>query len=240
MTQLIRVYLIPAGYISLVLNSGREMVQHFLLVFNALKYIVYLSVHWLPKPNHKMKKLLFITIALTISMLSTSAQSFKEDPNFVKQAPNAKGYMLDTVSASTLTIQQLYSNALSFLSNNFKDSRSVVESKDLELGEISFKGNMRAIMSINDTSRKGKITTHQEPVILFFKSKIYLKNNKFKIVINSLERTLSAILSLDIKLPVDVYNVGLQSNEDKTTSNMALSLIKELSVYLNKKPENDF
>ncbi|AMR32399.1 hypothetical protein A0256_13685 [Mucilaginibacter sp. PAMC 26640] len=179
-------------------------------------------------------------ILLFIVTSKLRAQSFKEDPNFVKQAPNAKGYMLDTVSASNLSKDQLYSNALSFLSNSFKDSRNVIESKDLELGEISFKGNIRGVFTVSDTSKNGKITSHQEPVILFFKSNVYLKNNKFKIVVSSLERTFSAILSTSIKLPVDINRIGIQYDEDRVASNLALKLIKDFSAFLNNKPENDF
>lgn len=186
-----------------------------------------------------MKKELLTLLLLFLATLSYS-QSFKEDPNFVKQAPNAKGYMLDTVSASALKKDQLYSNALAFLSNRFKDSRSIIESKDLDLGEISFKGNTQTTVSISDTTKKGKVSTYLETVKLFFKCKIYLKDQKFKIVLYSLEKPFTSLIASELKLPIDPFETVLMAKEHKAASDMALNVIKDLAASLNKKPENDF
>jgi len=185
-----------------------------------------------------MKKTLLTLI--TLLPLITFAQNFKDDPNYVKQAVNDKGYMLDTVGVSTLTKSQLFSNALSFLTNNFKDSRSVIESKDLELGEISFKGNTFKNIQVSDTSKKGKIANRWETVRLHFKCKIYLKDQKFKIVLNSLQKPFSEMIASDTLLPIDPYANGIFSNSDKAASELALDLIKNIAKYLNTKPENEF
>jgi hypothetical protein len=148
--------------------------------------------------------------------------------------------MLDTVASSTLTKQQLYSNALNYISNSSKDIRNVVEMKDVELGEISYKGNTFTNISVSDTTKKGKITSHYETIRLMFRCKIYLKDNKFKIVLNSLEKPFMAMLSGGITVPVDPYYKGPGAHEYKVASDLALSMIKQIAVELNKTPENEF
>jgi hypothetical protein len=187
-----------------------------------------------------MKHILFTALTI-LSVATVSAQSFKEDPNFVKQAPNAKGYMLDTVATSALSKTQLYSNTMAFIANYFKDSRNVIENKDLELGEITFKGNTFTNIAVSDTSKKGKITTHYETVRLFFKCKVYLKDQKFKIILQNLEKPAFAILATGVNLPVDPYEkIGMLANEQRAASGLALLVIKDLALALNKKPENEF
>lgn len=183
-----------------------------------------------------MKKKL-LTLLLIISSSIAFGQTFKEDPSFVKQAPNAKGYMLDTVAESKFTKQQLYSNAMAFLANNFKDSRSVVESKDLDLGEISFKGSTITSVIKSDTTKKGKITTSKWNVPLYFKCKIYVKDQKFKIILNSLDVAYMVGLS---GTPLDPFTTGTFSQESNAASEAALDLIKNLAASINKKPESDF
>jgi len=185
-----------------------------------------------------MKKQL-LTIIIALSSFGCLAQSFKEDPNFVKEAPNAKGYMLDTVAVSSLSKQQLYSNAMSFLTNSFKDSRSVIESKDLETGEISFSGNTGKSITVSDTTKKGKISSHLETVNLYFKCKVYLKDQKFKIIINSLEKPFTALMPGGPRLPIDIH-ASFQQNENEAAMDLAMGLIKSLAASLNRKPESDF
>ena len=183
-----------------------------------------------------MKKNL-LTLLLIISSGIAFGQTFKEDPSFVKQAPNAKGYMVDTIAESKFTKQQLYSNAMAFLTNNFKDIRSVVESKDLDLGEISFKGSAITSVMKSDTTKKGKISTSKWKIPVYFKCKIYVKDQKFKIVLNSLDVGMMVGLS---GAPLDPYSTGVFSQENIAASEAVLDLIKNIAVSINKKSESDF
>jgi hypothetical protein len=175
-----------------------------------------------------------ITITFLLTWIFSFGQTFKEDPTYLKQAPNAKGYMLDTVVVSNFDKKQLYSNALSYLSNTYKDSRFVIESQDLELGEIAFTGSAKAVSIHRDTTKKGKITTYQWPIVLNYKCKVYVKDQKYKIVMNNLELQKAPGLcstSVDVKL---------NDPDEKPASHLAVDILKDVATYMNRKPENDF
>jgi hypothetical protein len=185
-----------------------------------------------------MKIIFSMKYVLTVAFLLTCAlafgQTFKEDPTYLKQAPNAKGYMIDTVVISTYNKKQLFSNALSYLSNTYKDSRFVIESQDMELGEIAFTGSAKAFSIHRDTTKKGKITTHQWPIVLNYKCKVYVKDQKYKILMNNLELQKAPGLgstSLDVKL---------NDTDSSAASRLALDILKDVATYMNRKPDNDF
>ena len=173
-----------------------------------------------------------------LSPLGLFAQSFKVDENTKSTYQDKPAFLLDTVVLSKYSKTQLYSNALNFVSTSFKDSRYVIEAKDSELGEIAFRGNVPKEYIKIIEGKRGKKDSIPEVGRLFFKCKIYLKDQKFKIVLYSLETTMSSLLP-DIKFTVrDTESPDMQYNNVARIS--ALELIKEMSAFVNRKPENDF
>lgn len=173
-----------------------------------------------------------------LAPLGMMAQSFKVDENTKSTYQDKPAFMLDTVVISKYNKTQLYSNALNFVSTSFKDSRYVIENKDSELGEIAIRGNVPKEYIKVIEGKRGNKDSITEVSRLFFKCKIYLKDEKFKIVLYSLETTMSSLLP-DIKFTVrDTESPDMEYNNVARKS--ALDLIKEMSAFVNRKPENDF
>lgn len=189
-----------------------------------------------------MKLIITLYLSLCISSISM-AQQLKPDENTLSTFKDQPAHLLDTVVISGYSKQQLYSNALNFITSSFKDSRSVVEMKDADLGEIAFKGNVSKAILVSTDTKKGKKTiteNYETKLDLYFKCKIYCKDQKFKIVLSSLEYPISE-LAQDIKFTIRMPKSGDPISERNTgASELALSLIKEISSQINKKPENDF
>ncbi|SDG32123.1 protein of unknown function [Pedobacter terrae] len=167
-----------------------------------------------------MKKLTLFLIS--IPFLSFS-QTFKSDDSIESAYKDQPAHTLDTVVISSLTKQQLYSNTLNYLTTSFKDSRSVVEMKDSDLGEVSFNGVIES-----------DITN------LYFKCKVYNKDNKFKVVLSALEYS-KPIEGLNLsKRQLRIANKNFDPEQNKVARQIATSLIKDIAYRINKKPENDF
>ncbi|QNK63962.1 DUF4468 domain-containing protein [Pedobacter sp. PAMC26386] len=167
-----------------------------------------------------MKKLV---ILLIFAPFLGFAQTFKSDDSIKSSYTDQPAHLLDTVVVSTLTKPQLYSNALNYLTTSFKDSRSVVEMKDLELGEIAFSG-----------------TIVEETVNLYFKCKVYAKDKKFKVVLSSLQYG-KPIAGLELSNDqLRTANKTFDPVLNKTARQMAINLITDIAERVNRKPENDF
>lgn len=165
-----------------------------------------------------MKKI--ILTLLSILPLISVAQSFKPDENTVSSSKDYPAYLIDTVVASSYTKQQLYSNALHYVTSTFSDSRNVIELKDTELGEIALKAFFQ-----------------KERTTLYFKCKIYVKDKKFKIVLSALE-TNHVFEAPEIKSTL-VANYT-KSKPNSAALALAVDVIKDIAYQLNKKPENEF
>lgn len=190
-----------------------------------------------------MKKQI-ITLIFIFLGLTTFAQQFKPDPNFTAgaDAPNAKRFIVDTVATSTYKKEQLYSNALGYLTNAAKDSRNLIESKSIELGEIVFSGNIETSVLKSDTTKKGKIETYKKNVKVFFKCNVYVKDQKFKIILSKIETELSG-LGLE-PWPIDPLPNGIENRfhplENKAACELTLYYVKLLADKINSKPQRDF
>lgn len=176
------------------------------------------------------KTILFIAFLIPVFSFS---QSFKRDLD------TEYGVMLDTVADSKLSKDQLYSNALNFVTKSFEDSRAVIELKDSDLGEVAFKGHVPFSYTDTLTTEKKKKVSHTiytETVNLHFKCRVYVKELKYKVVLSALEVSLPSIMS-DIKISL---TDDPQSASHIRAQEVALNLIYDISEFLNRKPENDF
>lgn len=159
---------------------------------------------------------------ISIPFISFS-QTFKSDDSVKSTYTDQPAHTLDTVVVSSLTKQQSYSNTLNYLTTSFEDSRSVIEMKDADLGEVSFNGIIES-----------DITN------LYFKCRVYNKDNKFKVVLSALGHD-KPIPGLSLsKSQLRVANKNFDPEQNKAARQMAVSLIKDIAYRINKKPENDF
>jgi hypothetical protein len=183
-----------------------------------------------------MKLILLITIILL--PYTIIAQTLKVDTAMISNKKSSTYLLLDTVVQSNLSKLQLYSNATSFLANSFKDSRVVIENKDSDLGEIIFSGSIGKRITEVIIDKKGRSSTHTNEANLLFKCKLYFKDNKFKVILSSLEYPFSGYLTgvnFPLSLPKDKeepYIIGARE--------LAYTLIKDISKSINSKPLNDF
>lgn len=184
-----------------------------------------------------MKKIYFLLIAFAPIM--GKAQTFKPDSNTKKIEQRLPYYLIDTVVQSALTKTQLYSNCLGYIANSFNDSRAVIELKDSDIGEIIFSGNTYRIVTENLSKKKNKVENVDFKMRLFFKCKLFLKDNKFKVIIFSLEYPFTELLDTGVNLPVQPSSPDEKDN-NKIARELAFDLIKDISGKINKKPENDF
>lgn len=146
---------------------------------------------------------------------------------------------IDTVVTSELTKLQLYSNALNFIAKNFKNSNNVIQSKDLELGEIIVKGNIVTYIKDVKATKKSKGYRYDSiisPLRVHFNANVYTRDNKYKIDISSLKYD---VAGLDIQMPVYI-----ESKADITEDIAARAIIKEFIIEfargVGQKPLNDF
>lgn len=186
-----------------------------------------------------MKSTILLIFAIIISS-TVFAQSFKVDPETQSMYANRPAYMIDTVVTSSLSKKQLYSNGISFIAATFPDSRDVIQVKDLELGEILFNGIISK-KYLDTVDIKTKLITRELTGNLHFKCKLYLKDGKYKIILYGLETSKSNFPEIQYTLDVPKYSGS--KKEDKYNivgRELSISFINDLSIALNKKPDNDF
>lgn len=184
-----------------------------------------------------MKKLILILIAI-LPLLSV-AQAFKPDHNTKSSFTDQPSYLIDTVITSKLSKSQLYSNALNYISSSFKDSRNVLEMKDMELGEVHFLGSYSTIIvdSIKHMVKKKPYYTYQNNELkLKFKCKIYVKDEKAKVVLSSLLYDYYIDQNTSIRMGKKLE--GWRGNE--VAVSLAVELLSRISNSINKKPDNEF
>lgn len=193
-----------------------------------------------------MKKNVLAMLLLAL-VTTVHAQAFKVERTDLDGSDEIKYYLIDTVVASDLNKDQLYSNSLKMISGSFKDSRNVIESKDLDLGEIVYKGFIGSKFvhkiegKVDKKGRKGKDEFLEDEARLYFKCHLFLKDNKYKVVLTDLKMPITALFDTESTrihvVPVDeIKEYDLQSKIHQ----MALSYIKSVASELNKKPMNDF
>lgn len=181
-----------------------------------------------------MKKLL---IAILLLPVLAQAQTFKPDYDSKISAEISQPLLLDTVVISKLTKMQLYSNVLGYLSSTFIDSRNVIEMKDADLGEVAFKGTVAKFYPKETIDKKGIKTTEEDKVTLFFKCKIYVKDEKYKIVLSDLEYDALSFIKVRYNLK---YPKEVNEQRNNIVVDTSLILINDIAYSLNKKPKSDF
>lgn len=186
-----------------------------------------------------MKRIIIIVFCL-IGFSLVHAQQFKVIDNSVQ---------IDTISESVHNKSQLFSNALGFISSSFKNAKAVISIQDLELGEIVFTGNLLGSFDkyyAAEFNKKGKKTSdeyfQQMPLKVTMTCHLYLKDNKFKIVIKNISAVNSLLLSIGRGESYSVSSNFHLSEDKETFSNADLvkNFIINLATQLNRKPENDF
>lgn len=182
-----------------------------------------------------MKKILLLI--LLINSMSVFSQSLVKDDALNKYG--GATYKLDTIVESEFKKEFLYSNALGWLSSSFKDSRKVIENKDSDLGEITFKGSTLGYIDVEIKKTKKKSTQVPTTVRLHFSGKIIVKDNKFRIIFNNLtysyisDRLTGNLVPSDKTIiKDDEYNAKAFELLDKLNT----SLINSMS----KKSDSDF
>jgi hypothetical protein len=189
-------------------------------------------------------KNLFIATFLLIPTLS-SAQALKIDLDRAALGPKLPYCLIDTIVKSDYTGKQLYSNALSFLTTPHDQLQVEVLQKDIELGEVTFKASSYKPVEEDFVSKKNK---HEYATIkykVFFTCRLILKDNKFKVLMSSLEYPSLPQFDMEGKFPVhpvyrDESNEVINSKQNNIANDLAINFIKEIASKINKKPENDF
>ncbi|MBS4063030.1 MAG: DUF4468 domain-containing protein [Chitinophagaceae bacterium] len=179
-----------------------------------------------------------ITLILLMLPIGVFGQSFKPDPDTRSSYKNEPAYLLDTVAESRLTKQQLFSNAMNYVTKSFKDSRAVLEMENLELGEIAFNGQVPIIFTDTiRTEKKKKVVEeiYSDRVDMRFKCKIYVKDQKFKIVLYSMEVPMSSLL--DVALGLSMESERTANQEAKM---IAMDMIIGMTSFINRPPANEF
>lgn len=188
-----------------------------------------------------MKNLILLFISFLFFALTSNAQTIKIDEN-------SKLY-LDTVSTSDLSKEQLFSNAVGFVSDRFKNSQNAIEQNDLEQGELFFIGNISQSFEniiegkVNKKGKKTEDSAYRDGVTLHFKCRVYLKDNKYKVVLSNLEIPFSEVLNIGVRVPLSYPGVDEASSTGKgklVAIEIAERFIKDISKSLNKIPENVF
>lgn len=188
-----------------------------------------------------MKRILLLIFLLPSLAM---AQSFKTDLDTKSSFTDQPALLLDTVAISSLKKQQLFSNALNYVSKSFKDSRNVLEMKDAELGEVLFNGRISFdfvdTATVTKTVKKQNIQTKEQREIssfLVFKCKVYVKDEKFKVVLYGLKTPMFYFSQEELQSTLREEDYKMYN---KTAKLVALDYIKSVSEFLNRKPENDF
>lgn len=189
-----------------------------------------------------MKKYIYTIIFISFTFTSAFSQSFKLDEGAVSSFNDVPAYLIDTVVNTSLTKEQLFSNALNFISNTYKDSRYIIETKEATLGEVVFKSSATTTFSYNETNKKGKISQINSGTTLYFKANIYVKDNKYKIVLSNLRRSISSAL------PDEVSALSLRIDDlkgDTYRSNgpalrLAINIVNDIASFMSKKPQSEF
>lgn len=156
--------------------------------------------------------------------------------------------IIDTVANSDNSKLELFSNTVGFISTYFKNTKATIDVKDIELGELVFSGNLIGFYTskvtnvVNKKGKKEPDSTRELPLKVGFTCHLYLKDNKFKVILKKFD-TVSSLLYSYGETSSFPFHEGVLVSEDEDDLH-ALALIREflktLTVSLNSKPENDF
>lgn len=176
-----------------------------------------------------MKKLTILFI-LGIST-NLKAQTLKPDPTTTNPSYTRPYNLIDTVIDSKLTKQQLFSNAVNFSIGN----RGSIIYRTNDYTELDFKGSTaRSFVNKDKTDNGVRIE-------LFYVAKLLFKDNRFKIVLSTLEypypRSLTAFdpnVQNDIKFPVQLPGATDIEKHNPEAISMCISLIKDIASKINQ------
>lgn len=172
-----------------------------------------------------MKKLLLIILLLSIK--GYSQKLVRDDVSGM--------YKLDTIVNTTLSKEALYSNALGWFNSNFRDSRNVVESKDLQTGEILFHGITSKDVPVE--LKVGKKTYNEyKKVSVHFKGKVIVKDLKYRLIFNDLKHEYISGM---------IWTMYPESVDEKSdaafqTYRLLEDLQNSFIRSMDKKPDNEF
>lgn len=179
-----------------------------------------------------------VVVFLMICSNNLFSQILKEDGNDLR---------IDTIVTSTLTKTQIFSNATNYVASNFKSSKDVVQQKDLDLGELFFRGFIREDYvqiiegKVNKKGKKSPDTNLPTYTELHFLCKIYVKEGRFRIILEDLKRPFYPLMNMHDKIKISLPVEGSPTfQEDVITERLAINFVRSLVQDLNKRPENDF
>jgi hypothetical protein len=182
-------------------------------------------------------RILFITL-LCVAFFGAQAQTVNID-----NAYNTS--KIDTVVNTALSKAQAYDNALSYIQNTSKFDPKFITIADQAAGEIIFTGNVsKEFIKHKKANDKGTL----EQVRLYYKATIYTKDQKFKIVLNSLEYqygiiNASSILTNSVNYLINRTSVAPNvpdNDENNTATELAIWLTKDAAQKININAQSNF
>ncbi|MEZ2337649.1 hypothetical protein AB6735_18530 [Mucilaginibacter sp. RCC_168] len=176
-----------------------------------------------------MKK---ITLLLILGISThLKAQTLKPDPTTTNPSYTRPYNLIDTVISSKLTKQQLFSNAVNFSIGN---RCSIIYRTD-DYTELDFRGSTARSFVGKDKNDNGV------RIELFYVAKLLFKDNRFKIVLSTLEypypRSLTPFgpeLQTGVKFPVQLPGSTDIEKHNPEAISMCISLIKDISSKINQ------
>ena len=175
----------------------------------------------------------------TISLLLIFLCSFLFSQKLIPDADlnnkyGHKIYKLDSIVNSNLEKKELYSNALRWISSNFKDSRNVIEMKDESLGEVVFSGRITGNY-VGSYEKRNKKVEFLAPVTFIFKCKIIVKDKKYRIIFTDLKT--ETTVGLD---DVEPQDVSIFKDTNQYALNQLSLLVEDIIKSMSTKSDNDF
>jgi len=135
-------------------------------------------------------------------------------------------YAYDTVLTSTYKKDIIYSNLKNWADIYFVSSRAAIQQDDKESGELFLKSSFTTIYGTNNDSQAR----------VGYKCRIYIKDNKIKVIITAITIDQFDDLVTLIKLRPQYYLHPVLLSSDLEFNN----LVNAINNTINKKPESDF
>lgn len=177
-------------------------------------------------------KTLFTSFLLLLS-LSAHSQGFTID-----SLTNKVEY--EVVLTQQNTKDELYSRAKQWVSQNFGNSEAVIDLDDKAQGQLFIEGET---IAINKVEFEGSTVTRG--IDIAFNMRLYLKDNKYKVVVDNIETRSGDGYST----PIDVNRLQATRNgkpvmydgDAVVVSEKAIAkIVASLQTFLASKPESDF
>lgn len=188
---------------------------------NSSLQIWIISIFGVSNVMNFMKKILFFLL------LSSSVFGQKLEKN------ESGSYKMDTIVASGLKKEALYSNALAWINSNNKKSKTEIDDEDKTAGEIFFSGTFpdRILLTLKNSREK-------TDTCLYFTGKIVIKDESCYITFYDLKFTYvtdSLYLNLSPSNPKkpDPYNSRNFTNLKSMVKDISRSIIDPASIEVN-------